>query len=86
MTVSVTFFLTCLCARPDHNAFYTKYFAADEAQTFDAIFSNKEGEIDGMSVLSTTSRGVRAKERSAGLSCIMSATRSCMNSNPWYFW
>jgi alcohol oxidase len=39
-------FLTCICA--DHNILFIPYFAADEAQTLDAIFRNDEGAIDGL--------------------------------------
>ncbi|KAI9453455.1 alcohol oxidase-like protein [Lactarius psammicola] len=30
----------------DHNIFFARYFAADEAQTLDALFRNEEGAID----------------------------------------
>ncbi len=35
---------TCL----DHNIMFTSYFAADEAQTLDAIFGNEENAIAGV--------------------------------------
>ena len=48
MIISIIWFLTFgyLCA--DHNALVFKYFAADEAQSLDAIFRNEVGAIDGM--------------------------------------
>lgn len=36
------------CPCLDHNVLSSKYFAADEAQSLDAIFRNEEGAIDGM--------------------------------------
>jgi hypothetical protein len=35
--------------RADHNILFVPYFSADEAQTFDAIFRNDEGAIEGLS-------------------------------------
>ena len=38
------FFDVCIS---DHNILFARYFAADEAQTLDALFRNEEGAIDG---------------------------------------
>ena len=38
------------CPYADHNALSFKYFAADEAQSMDAILHNEEGAFDGGSV------------------------------------
>lgn len=35
--------------RADHNILFVPYFSADEARTFDAIFRNDEGAIEGLS-------------------------------------
>jgi hypothetical protein len=36
-----------ICA--DHNILFIPFFAADEAQTLDAIFRNDQSEVEGMS-------------------------------------
>lgn len=41
-------FMTFGYPRTDHNGLSIQYFAADEAQSLDAIFRNEEGAIDGM--------------------------------------
>jgi alcohol oxidase len=56
--------LTFVCAcGADHSVLFIKYFAADEAQSLDAIFRGEEGAVDGMSVLlsSFSLRGVLAR-------------------------
>ena len=49
-------FLTFARSCADHNILLARYFAADEAQSLNALFRNEEGAIDGGSAFS--SRGV----------------------------
>ncbi len=58
--ISDNWFLTFGCVCADHNIFDLKYFAADEAQSLDAILRNEEGAIDGV-VQAATLRGVSAR-------------------------
>lgn len=51
MTIPSVWFLTFDYPCADHNVFAVRYFAADEAQTPDAIFRKEEGAIDGVPAL-----------------------------------
>ena len=44
------FFLTLACSCADHNILFARYFAADEAQTLDALFRNESGAVEGRSI------------------------------------
>ena len=48
------FVLMVGCPYADHNGLTFKYFAADEAQSIDAILRNEEGAIDGGSVFDSS--------------------------------
>jgi choline dehydrogenase-like flavoprotein len=44
------FFLILACSFADHNILFARYFAADEAQTLDALFRSESGAIEGGSI------------------------------------
>jgi hypothetical protein len=72
----------------DHNILFVPCFAADEAQTFDAIFRNDEGAIEGLSPFITLKNMISlpaiytiaatAEFAKTGKGCIASGcTRNC---------
>jgi len=66
-------FLILTCT--DHNILFIPCFSSDEAQTFDAIFRNDEGAIEGVS----PNRSTRTKLRSL-LICSLATTAEFENT------